>query len=119
MPRLGVRREEYRTYTQNFDEDIPGTTKRRRKHKIKTDHREVYHNDRRLTSLPRNSTHAELPCSGANHPYSAVTTFILSCTEVPSTIYQGILRVSPPFLLHTKLITSSCFVSENDEVFMR
>ena len=73
MPRLGVRGEEYRTYTQNFDEDIPGIPKRRRKHKIKTDHREVYHNDRLLTSFPRNSSHALLPCSAANHPYSAVT----------------------------------------------
>jgi hypothetical protein len=39
----------YKTYIENFDEDIPGTPKRRRKQKIKMDLSEVHHNDRSLT----------------------------------------------------------------------
>lgn len=45
---MGEAKKRYRTYVQNFDEDIPRTPKSRRKHNIKMDLREVHRDERRL-----------------------------------------------------------------------
>ena len=65
----------------------------KRKHKIKTDLREVYHNDCRLSWLSRNSADAVLPYSSANYPCSAVTK-VLVCLFFPLRKYhQPFIRV--------------------------
>jgi hypothetical protein len=56
----GGGRRRHSSYIQNFDEDIPGTLKRRTNHKIKMNLREVHRGDHCSTSLPRNSTNALL-----------------------------------------------------------
>jgi hypothetical protein len=104
---MGEAKKRYRTYVQNFDEDIPRTPKRRRKHNIKMDLREVSRDERRLASLSHNSVNTVLSYSGANHPRFAVSTVSGYC-----------ISISPTFPLHSKLITSSYVVSKTPEVFM-